>query len=258
MKYLASATTSDANPPAMSANDPFAELNSKFAIGAAQPTQNAQQNADNPFSELDAKFALPAIEKTAPQQTEAPRMSAGDVAYGAATNLIPSAVKYGTDIVQAITNPIGTASSILDVGAGALQNALPKQVVDFVNQFNSNPEAAQRAVDAANAVGGEYAKNYGTLEGFKKHLATDPVAVLGDLSALLTGGGSVMGKVPGITGKIGNATSTVGRTIDPLNAITKPITGAAKLAEILYRHILQRLCCPQLNLLLAEFQCRYA
>lgn len=230
---VASATTSDANPPAMSANDPFAELNSKFAIGAAQPTQNAQQNANNPFSELDAKFALPAIERAAPLQTETPRMSAGDVAYGAATNLIPSAVKYGSDLVQAITNPISTAGSILDVGAGALQNALPKQVVDFVNQFNSNPEAAQRAVDAANAVGGEYAKNYGTLEGFKQHLATDPVAVVGDLSALLTGGGSALGKVPGITGRAGNVYSTLGRNIDPLNVITKPVTGAAKLAEML-------------------------
>jgi hypothetical protein len=233
MKFIANAATSDANPPAMSANDPFADLNTKFAIGAAQPTPNRQQNADNPFSDLDAKFTLPTIQQAAPQQTEAPRMSAGDVAYGAATNLIPSAVKYGTDIVQAITNPIGTASSILDVGAGALQNALPKQVVDFVNQFNSNPEAAQRAVAAANAVGGEYAKNYGTLEGFKKHLATDPVAVLGDLSALLTGGGSVMSKVPGITGRAGQAYSSFGRAIDPLNVVTKPITGAAKLAEML-------------------------
>lgn len=60
MKYLASATTSDANPPAMSANDPFAELNSKFAIGAAQPTQ--QSNETDPFKELDSKFALPTIE----------------------------------------------------------------------------------------------------------------------------------------------------------------------------------------------------
>jgi hypothetical protein len=231
MKFLASATTSDANPPAMSNNDPFAELNQKYAIGAA-PVQ--QSNEADPFAELNAKFALPKIEQNvAPVQTEAPTMSASDVAFNAVTNLPKSAVKYGSDLAQALMNPISTAGSIIDVGAGALQNALPQPVVDFVNKFNSNPEAAQRAVAAANAVGGEYAKNYGTLEGFKQHLASDPVAVMGDLSALLTGGGSAMGKVPGIVGRAGDVYSTVGRTIDPINIAVKPITGAAKLAEML-------------------------
>jgi len=167
------------------------------------------------------------------KETVKPNMSLGDVASGAITNFIPSAFKYGSDIVHAITNPISTIGSVLDVGAGALQNALPKPVVDFVNQFNSDPEAAQRAVQAANAVGGEYAKNYGTLEGFKKHLADDPVAVLGDVSALFTGGGSALAKVPGQLTQVGGALSRFGRAIDPLNAITKPITGAAKLAEML-------------------------
>jgi len=59
MKFLASATTSDANPPAMSNNDPFAELNQKYAIGAA-PAQ--QSNEADPFAEINAKFALPNIE----------------------------------------------------------------------------------------------------------------------------------------------------------------------------------------------------
>jgi hypothetical protein len=166
------------------------------------------------------------------KEKETPKISLGDVAYGAVTNFIPSAVKYGADIAQAVMNPIKTVGSILDVGAGALQNVLPKQVVDFVNQFETNPEASERAVQAANAVGGEYAKNYGTIEGFKQHLANDPVAVMGDLSILLTGGGAAIAKAPGLA-KTGQVAGQLGRTIDPLNLAAKAVTKPLQLAEAL-------------------------
>jgi hypothetical protein len=222
---MANATTSDANPVSVS-NDPFAELNKKYSINAEQP---APQN--DPFAELNAKYTLPKAEPyTAPPT---PSMGMGDVAFNAAINLPKSAVKYGSDIVHAITNPISTLGSLLDVGAGALQNALPKPVVNFVNKFETDPQAAQRAVQAANAVGGEYAKNYGTIEGFKQHLAADPVAVMSDVSALFTGGGSVATKVPGMIGRAGETVANVGRAIDPLNLAIKPITTTAKLAEAL-------------------------
>ena len=222
---MANATTSDANPVNVS-NDPFAELNKKYSINAEQL---APQN--DPFAELNAKYTLPKAEPYTAQPT--PSMGMGDVAFNAAINLPKSAVKYGSDIVHAITNPVSTLGSLLDVGAGALQNALPKPVVDFVNSFSSDPQAAQRAVQAANAVGGEYAKNYGTIEGFKRHLAADPVAVMGDVSALFTGGGSVATKVPGMIGRAGETVANVGRAIDPLNIATTTVSNTAKLAEML-------------------------
>lgn len=222
---MANATTSDANPVSVS-NDPFAELNKKYSINAEQL---APQN--DPFAELNAKYTLPKAEPYTTPPT--PSMGMGDVAFNAAINLPKSAVKYGSDIVHAITNPVSTLGSLLDVGAGALQNALPKPVVDFVNSFSSDPQAAQRAVQAANAVGGEYAKNYGTIEGFKRHLAADPVAVMGDVSALLTGGGSVATKVPGIIGRAGETVANFGRAIEPLNLATTTVSNTAKLAEML-------------------------
>ena len=226
---LASATMSDANPVGVSNNDPFAELNKKYAISANQTDQQNGQN--DPFAELNAKYVMPKSEAYVAPPT--PNMGMGDVAFNAVMNLPKSAVKYGSDIVHAITNPISTIGSVLDVGAGALQNALPKPVVDFVNSFSSDPQAAQRAVQAANAVGGEYAKNYGTIEGFKQHLAADPVAVMGDVSALLTGGGSIATKVPGIIGRAGETVANVGRAIDPLNVATKAVTKPLQLAELL-------------------------
>ena len=226
---LASATMSDANPVGVSNNDPFAELNKKYAIGANQSAQQRDQN--DPFAELNAKYVMPKSEAYVAPPT--PSMGMGDVAFNAVMNLPKSAVKYGSDIIHAITNPVSTLGNLLDVGAGALQNALPKPVVDFVNKFETDPQAAQRAVQAANAVGGEYAKNYGTIEGFKRHLAADPVAVMGDVSALFTGGGSVATKVPGMIGRAGETVANVGRAIEPLNLATTTVSNTAKLAEML-------------------------
>jgi muramidase (phage lysozyme) len=225
--------TSDVNPitmPNQQAN-PFAALNEEFRIGAPVQQQNQTRN---PFEELNAEFALqPAPQaQVAAQPTQNAPMSVGDVAYGAMTNLPASAVKYGKELYQAVTNPIQTLSSILDVGAGALKNITPKSIASFIDTFDKNPEAAQRAVQAANAVGGEYAKRYGSLEGFKQAVATDPVSVMGDISILLTGGGTAATKVPGLA-KTGQVVSQVGRTIDPFNVAVKSVTKPLQLAEAL-------------------------
>ena len=232
-RMYAQTTTSDANSTmANPRSNPFEALNEEFRLGVAPQAQTQQAN---PFESLNAEFALTPVQsqaQTQPVNAAPAQMPLSDVAYGAITNLPASAGKYGRELYEAVTNPIATASSILDVGAGALQKLLPKQVVDFVNQFESNPEASQRAVQTANAVGGEYAKRYGTLEGFKQAVATDPVSVMGDMSILLTGGGSVAAKVPGIA-KAGQMAVQVGRTIDPLNIAAKAVTKPFQLAEAL-------------------------
>lgn len=131
------------------------------------------------------------------QQSEvpAPRRQWSDVPGEALANLPASAAKFAGGLYEAVTSPVQTVKGLLDIGAGALQNITPKVVKDFVNQFETNPEAAQRAVSAANAVGGEYAKRYGSVEGFREALATDPVGVASDFSTLLTGGAAATGKV---------------------------------------------------------------
>jgi muramidase (phage lysozyme) len=233
-QLAAGPATSDVNPvtmPNQRAN-PFSALNEEFRIGA--PIQQQQQQTRNPFEELNAEFALQPAPQTqvAAQPMQNTPMSVGDVAYGAMTNLPASAAKYGKELYQAVTNPIQTLSSILDVGAGALKNITPKSIASFIDIFDRNPEAAQRAVQAANAVGGEYAKRYGSLEGFKQAVATDPVSVMGDMSILLTGGGSAVAKVPGLT-QGGQIIAQAGRTIDPFNIATKAVTKPLQLAEAL-------------------------
>ena len=97
-----------------------------------------------------------------------PRRQWSDVPGEALANLPASAGKFVGGLYEAVTSPVQTVKGLLDIGAGALQNLTPKIVKDFVNQFETNPEAAQRAVATANAVGGEYAKRYGSVEGFKE------------------------------------------------------------------------------------------
>ena len=122
-----------------------------------------------------------------------------DVPGEAFTNIPSSAKTMATGLYQAVTSPVQTVSGIMDVAAGGLQNVLPKPVVNFVNQFETNPQAAQRAVQAANAAGGILKDRYGSEEGLKNTLATDPVGAAGDLSLLLSGGGGLAARTPMLT-----------------------------------------------------------
>lgn len=145
-----------------------------------------------------------------------------DVPGEAFTNIPSSAQTMATGLYQAITNPVQTVSGLMDVAAGGLQNALPKPVVNFVNQFETNPQAAQRAVQAANAAGGMLKDRYGSVEGLKNTLATDPVGAAGDLSLLLSGGSSVATRIPVIS-KVAPALGKAASMTDPINLAGKAI-----------------------------------
>lgn len=108
-------------------------------------------------------------------------MTAGEVATGAITNFPSSFKNLIGNIVEAVTSPVETAKSVLDVGAGALQNVLPEKLVQAVGED-------KRSRDMARKVGEFYAERYGTGEGLKQAIATDPAGVLADLSTVLTGG----------------------------------------------------------------------
>lgn len=155
-------------------------------------------------------------------------MSPVDVAGRAVVNLPGSTAKLVGDLVTAITSPVQTAKGILDIGAGALQNILPTSVKEFVDRFDANPQAAQRAVQVANAVGGEYKQKYGTMEGFKKALATDPANVLADLSTIMTGGAAIASRAaPAGAAAVRQAASFV----DPLSLAAKTVSGGAQMAK---------------------------
>jgi hypothetical protein len=145
------------------------------------------------------------------------RRSFADVPGEALANVGTSAQNFYKGLITAITNPVQTVSGVIDVGAGALQNLLPKELVDLVNQIDNKPEAAKRAVDAANAVGGLYKDRYGSVEALKNTLATDPVGAAADLSTLFTGGAAATARVAPAASKVLGA---VGKYTNPLLPVT--------------------------------------
>jgi len=218
-QILASAPpTSDANPPAMSRQPDFSNLSDDQLMAIArQPAPDFSKLSD------DQLIQIAGIK---------PKMTGMQVAGEAISNFPSSAMKYGKELYEAVTNPIETAKNIGMVAAGGLKNITPEVVQRFITSIAKEPGQIDQAVQMANAVGGEYAKRYGTLEGFKQAVATDPVSVIGDLSLMMTGGGSVVSKVPGLA-QAGKLTAQAGRTIDPFNVVTSAVTKPAKLAGLL-------------------------
>jgi hypothetical protein len=188
-------------------------------------------------------------------QTAAPTkpLSWSDVPLSAAKNLLPSAGSFLSGIGQAVAHPINTVGNLMDVGAGTLQNITPAPIRDFINQLDTNPQAAEQARKAANAAGGFFKERYGSEEGLKKTLATDPVGVASDLSALFTGGAglaklggsaartaAVRGAIPGaattsaaLTGA-GDVLQRAGSAVNPISLPMRaaPVLGNAAAAAI--------------------------
>ena len=148
------------------------------------------------------------------------RRSFSDVPGEALANVGTSAANFYKGLITAITNPVQTATGILDVGAGALQNMLPKELVNLVDQIDTNPEASKRAVQMANSVGGMFKDRYGSVEALKNTLATDPVGAAADLSTLFSGGASATARLAPAASKV---MGTAAKFTNPL----APVTAAA-------------------------------
>jgi hypothetical protein len=170
-----------------------------------------------PGFQLEGVTPAPAVSSGVP----GPRQSYGamEVPGAAIANLPASAKRFAGGLYEAVTSPVQTLKAAADVAAGALQNVLPEKAVNFINQFDGNPEASKRAVEMANAVGGLYKERYGTYEGIKRTLAEDPVGAAADLSTLLTGGAAATGRV---APAVSSALKTAAVATNPLSVVTKP------------------------------------
>jgi len=192
--------------------------------------------ADNPFAQYAPKqeaaanpFAQYAA-TSAPSEIPVTRRSysLSEVPLEAGKNLPISAGQFVGGVVQAVTSPLQTLTGLLDLGAGALRNSLPKSVSGFIDKFDSDPAAAQRASEVASAVGGMYKDRYGSYDAIKRTFAEDPVGTAADLSTLLTGGGAAAGKL-GAT-QTGAAMSRAGNMINPMRPIAPVIEAPFKMA----------------------------
>jgi hypothetical protein len=150
-------------------------------------------------------------------------MPAGEVASRAASNFGSSLYNYGSDMVSAVTHPVQTIQTMGDLGAGAIREGaraiLPGSMFDALDSVNQ--DAGKRASATATAVGRHYSDRYGSVEGFKRGLAEDPVGVMSDLSLPLTGGGGLAARAGGMAGRVGRVAQVAGELMDPVSAVAR-------------------------------------
>lgn len=159
----------------------------------------------------------------------------GDVASQAVGNIPRSAANLVSGLYEAVTSPVQTAKTVLDIGAGALQAILPEAVVNALGKDERSQEVFKQ-------VGQFYLDRYGSEAGIKKAIAEDPVGVLGDVSTILYGGGAALKAPAAISSAAtagrtslaplrtaGELVSKAGSTIDPLAATGRGIAKTASL-----------------------------
>lgn len=152
-------------------------------------------------------------------------MDWSDVGEQAVSNLGPSLYHAGAAMVQPFLHPIDTAQSLYDIGKGAVSKA------EGALGFEQDPAEKAKAETSINAVRDYFVDRYGSMEGFKKALATDPAGVGLDLSTAITGPASLAVRAPGVAGKLGS----VAKAVDVADTLTNPVLaigkGATKVVE---------------------------
>jgi len=173
------------------------------------------------------------VQKMQPPKKAPPKRSLFGAAVEAIPNIPSSAAEFATGFYTAVTNPIQTASSMMDIAAGGLkagaEQVLPKNVYNFINDMDRDPKSAERAMRAARQFGGQMADRYGTYDAFKNTLATDPVGFAADMSTLLSSGSSVAARA-GKTGTAG-VLNKMAQATNPVNVLRPAGRAVAKAAE---------------------------
>lgn len=185
--------------------------------------------SDQPSGGRFSKYRTP----DAPAYTNAEddNYSLGDALIDGAGNLGPSALNFGNDLLQAGMHPVDTVNAMFDLAAGGISRG-----IEGATGLDLFPENQATAV--ADAAGKFYSDRYGSWEGFKKALGSDPVGVASDLSIPFTGGGGALLKgseIAARTAQIGSKAATAAKVAGRLGKTAKfvgdaldPVTLAGK------------------------------
>lgn len=157
-----------------------------------------------------------------------------DVPGEAVGNLRSSAGDFAKGLYQAVRHPVDTASTLLDAAAGGLRNAVPAPVAGLIDKMDPNPAAAARASQTASNVAQVYKDRYGSIEGLKNTLATDPVGAMADLSTVLGGGAALAPKGSMLERGLGAAS----KYTNPLTPVVAAGRGVADAAGTLAKNTL--------------------
>lgn len=174
--------------------------------------------------------ASPHHDRAARPTANEPELTWGETIRGAGQNLGSSALDAGKSIVDSVAHPIRTLQTLGELGSGAVSQA---QGALGVQQ---DPAEKARAEKLVRALEGHYGQAYGSIKGFKRSLASDPVGIAMDAATLADGAGAV-GKLAGLE-KTAKVLRTTSSAVDPIqNAVriakfgSAPLRGGARAAS---------------------------
>lgn len=131
-----------------------------------------------------------------------------------------------------IPSTLGGLGDVLAGGTRAAAKAvLPERVFNYIESFDA-PETTQRISQAASAAGQDLSEKYGGYEEVKRSLAERPVSTAMDVATILTGGGGIAARAPGIAGKLGQTAVRAGQMIDPISGTVKAVSALPKATAI--------------------------
>lgn len=155
-----------------------------------------------------------------------------DVPGEAMRNAPESALNFGKSIGQAITHPIDTAKAVGGLAAGVAAHATEGiQTPTFDRMRNPKFATPQADTGTADAMGAFLKDRYGSIEGLKNTLATDPLGAAADAATVLTPVGGALARGPGLIGQVGRVAQAAGKAVDPLSAAGYAVKGAVGAAK---------------------------
>ena len=169
-----------------------------------------------------------------PWEVEDEGMSWSSALIQGGQNLPKSTIGVGRDILTAVTHPIETGKTLLNLMQGTLHLVLPDEIQQRLDPEGKTEESQQMA----SQVGQYFQEKYGGEDNIKHAVATDPASVLMDIAVVLTGGGMAVAKAGQLSKiaqiqKAGEVARTTATYVDPLTLALRgtgaAITGSGKL-----------------------------
>jgi len=165
-------------------------------------------------SVLQKQFPSKGEGETPTVSQEPASMPWSEVGSQALQNAPSSALNFGKAVASPFIHPLDTLRGINQMATGAKTKIM-----------GGEPDQNTAALDALRQM---LAERYGGYENIKRTLATDPVGALADASTVLTGGGGLAARLPGMAGKVGQVAANVGRMAEPVNLAKQVAVGGAQ------------------------------
>lgn len=183
--------------------------------GAKLAADPEAQLSDFDYAPADEEIRARILNENAPRKAE--ERGWGSTLGSAAWNFLPSTFEFAADTVKALTvdlpDTIEGVAKVVGGAVGLTEDTEYEALKDY------------------------YKDRYGTMEGFKKALATDPASILADVAGIFTGGSTVLAKTAGLGAKVSKigALSEAARAAEGFAAAASkldPLAIAGKTAQL--------------------------